>query len=471
MSCCGSQAKASQPLPAAAACPAPAASELPVVVIGAGPVGLAAAAELLARGLTPLVLEAGPAAGTHLRDWGHVQFFSPWSYATNSAAVALLKATGWRAPDPEGYPTGDELVERYLAPLAAHPVIAPHLRFGQRVVAVARRVNGKVRDAGRGEQPFEVRAEDAQGRETRILARAVIDASGTWSRPNPAGASGLPALGEKAQAARIRYAMPDVLGGERARYAGRRVAVLGGGHSAAGTLIDLARLAEEVPGTGIVWILRRRDFSTVFGSAQDQLSERGALGQRLKALMESGRLQLVAPFAVESIEEQPGEQQDGRLLLRDGGSLQTVAADELVVATGFRPDLGFLGELRLDLDPALECPRALGPLIDPNLHSCGTVRPHGARELEQPESGFYLAGMKSYGRAPTFLLITGYEQVRSIAAALAGDREAAERVELVLPETGVCSGPAGSETAPACCAPAAGKTRVPAGRELVPAVE
>jgi len=260
--------------------------------------------------------------------------------------------------------------------------------------------------------------------------------------------------------------MPDVLGRERARYAGRRVAVLGGGHSAAGTLIDLARLAEEVPGTGIVWILRRRDFTAVFGSAQDQLSQRGALGQRLKALMETGRLQLVAPFALDSIEEQ-----DGRLLLRDAASLQTVAADELVVATGFRPDLGFLGELRLDLDPALDCPRVLGPLIDPNLHSCGTVRPHGARELEQPEAGFYLAGMKSYGRAPTFLLLTGYEQVRSIAAALAGDRAAAERVELVLPETGVCSGPAESEAAPACCAPAAGKTRVPAGRELVSAVE
>ena len=466
MSCCGTASKSSQPLGVEAACPAPRISDLPVVVIGAGPVGLAAAAELLARGLTPLVLEAGAAAGTHLRDWGHVRFFSPWSYATNRAAVALLRQTGWQAPDPEAFPTGDELVERYLAPLAAHPAIAPHLRFGQRVVAVARRVNGKVRDAGRGEQPFEVRAEDAEGRETRVLARAVIDASGTWSRPNPAGASGLPALGETALAHRIRYAMPDVLGRERARYAGRRVAVLGGGHSAAGTLIDLARLAEEVPGTEIVWVLRRRDFTAVFGSAQDQLSQRGALGQRLKALMETGRLRLVAPFAVDSIEAQ-----EGRLLLRDAASLQTVAADELVVATGFRPDLGFLGELRLDLDPALDCPRVLGPLIDPNLHSCGTVRPHGARELEQPEAGFYLAGMKSYGRAPTFLLLTGYEQVRSIAAALAGDRAAAERVELVLPETGVCSGPAESETAPACCPPAAGKTRVPAGREVVAAVE
>ena len=134
---------------------------------------------------------------------------------------------------------------------------------------------------------------------------------------------------------------------------------------------------------------------------------------------------------------------DGKLRIGAGSSCcgRHVIADELIVATGFRPELSFLRELRISLDPALECPSLLAPLIDPNEHSCGTVRPHGARELAQPESGFYFAGMKSYGRAPTFLLITGYEQVRSIVAEIAGDHEAAARVELVLPETGVCNGP------------------------------
>ena len=116
------------------------------------------------------------------------------------------------------------------------------------------------------------------------------------------------------------------------------------------------------------------------------------------------------------------------------------AVDEVVVVTGFRPDLSWLSEVRLDLDPVLQAPRALAPLIDPNVHSCGTVYPHGAAELAQPEPGLYLVGMKSYGRAPTFLAMTGYEQVRSVAAAIAGDHEAAARVELVLPETGVCGG-------------------------------
>ena len=126
-----------------------------------------------------------------------------------------------------------------------------------------------------------------------------------------------------------------------------------------------------------------------------------------------------------------------------------------MVATGFRPQLDMLRELRLSLDPALECPPELAPLIDPNLHSCGTVRPHGAHELSQPEPGFYFAGMKSYGRAPTFLMLTGYEQVRSIAAEIAGDHDAARKVELVLPETGVCSTAGGpSMKASGCCAPA-----------------
>jgi ubiquinone/menaquinone biosynthesis C-methylase UbiE len=98
-----------------------------------------------------------------------------------------------------------------------------------------------------------------------------------------------------------------------------------------------------------------------------------------------------------------------------------------------------LGEVRLDLDPALESPRALAPLIDPSIHSCGTVPPHGAEQLAQPEPGLFVVGMKSYGRAPTFLMLTGYEQVRSVVAALAGDLQSARRVELELPKTGVCS--------------------------------
>ncbi len=147
------------------------------------------------------------------------------------------------------------------------------------------------------------------------------------------------------------------------------------------------------------------------------------------------------------------------LVSEDGQRVEGV--EEVVVLTGFRPELGWLSEVRLDLDPTLQAPTRLAPLIDPNVHSCGTVYPHGAAELAQPEPGVYLAGMKSYGRAPTFLARTGYEQVRSIAAELAGDHEAAARVELVLNETGVCGGAglfdedtsaAETEAGSGCCA-------------------
>jgi hypothetical protein len=378
--------------------------------------------------------------------------FSQWRYNIDRAARALLERNGWTAPDPEAFPTGRELADRYLEPLASLPEIAPRLRLGTRVTGVARAGAGKVRDAGREQQPFEVRFEGADGKQGRLLAQAVIVASGTWGNPGPAGASGLPAPGEREAAGRIRYCMPDVLGVERVRYAGRRVLVVGSGHSAIGTVIDLADLAAEVPGTIVLWAARSADQTRAYGGGDaDQLPERGALGQRLRGLVETGAVQLLAPFAVDEV----AQGADGSLVVRNGRGRE-VEADQMVVATGLRPELGILREIRLDLDPALECPRALASLIDPNLHSCGTVRPHGAEELQQPDAGLFLAGMASYGRAPTFLLATGYEQVRSIAAFLAGDLEAARRVELDLPQTGVCSGSGGrpeAVAAAACCTP------------------
>lgn len=430
-----------------------------VAVLGAGPVGLAAAAHLLERGLEPVVLEAGPTVGHAVRQWSHVQVFSPWEYNIDKAAERLLVESGWNRPQPDHYPTGAELVEQYLEPLATRTRLKERIRTGARVTGVARVGFDKMKSKGREAAPFEVRYQNGKGPE-RLTADAVIDATGTWFSPNPAGANGLPAVGERELQERIAYGMPDVLGRDRARYAGRSVAVLGGGHSAVGTLIDLARLKDEAPTTEIVWLLRSEDPTKSFGGGSaDQLSQRGALGSAFAALVASGRIRTKTGFKVSHLSR------DGEHLRVGAGSAccgRYVTVGELIVSTGFRPELDFLRELRLSLDPAVESTPALAPLIDPNLHSCGTVRPHGARELAHPEAGFYIAGMKSYGRAPTFLMLTGYEQVRSIAAEIAGDREAAAKVELVLPETGVCNGPAPSLSAdgkPAasggCCAPAA----------------
>ena len=424
----------------------------PVAIVGAGPVGLAAAAHLVERGLPFVLLEAGPQAGHSVLSWGHVQLFSPWRYCVDGAAARLLEPTGWIAPDPERYPTGSALVEQYLAPLAAHPAIAPQLRTGRHVVAITRAGIDKLTDAGRADAPFVLHVQRADGAEELLRAGAVIDASGTYGAPNPLGAGGLPAVGERAAAASIFYGIPNVLGAHRARYAGRRVLVAGSGHSAFNALLELAALAEQAPDTQITWAVRRgaeRMDQAYGGGANDALPARGELGRRISALVERGTIRLVTGWRTDQVERTP----DGLVL--HAGERTLPAVDEIIVATGLRPDLAMLSELRLGLDPAVEAPTALAPLIDPNVHSCGTVRPHGVDELSHPEPGFFMVGMKSYGRAPTFLLLTGYEQARSVVAALAGDWEAARRVELELPETGVCSGPVaegGAETA-SCCGP------------------
>lgn len=416
---------------------------LPVVVIGAGPVGLAAAAHLLERGIEATVLEAGAKVADNFRQFAHVKLFSPWRYNADRASVRLLETYGWIAPDPEELPTAGEMVEQYMEPLASLPEIASRLIVDARVTEISREGFDKVRTKGRENSPFMIRfIWNNQVRE--IKARAVIDASGTWKRPNPLGANGLPAKGEVENRNRITYGIADVLGEQRSRYAGRTTLVVGSGHSAANSLIALAELAAGDGSTRILWAVRGSDLTRVFGGgAADALPARGQLGSSLRELQDSGRLTLIRNFRVMSVEN------DGPTLTvvgrnSEGEDTRLSGIDEIIGATGQRPDYSIAAELRLELDPWLESTKALGPLIDPNVHSCGTVRPHGHRELSHPEPGFYTVGVKSYGRAPTFLLATGYEQVRSIAAALAGDVAAADDVQLDLPETGVCSTSFGS---------------------------
>ncbi|MFD8595751.1 FAD-dependent oxidoreductase [Kitasatospora sp. NPDC059646] len=411
-------------------------SELPVLVVGAGPIGLAAAAHLLERGLEPLVLEAGPTAATSVRGWSHVRLFSTWAELVDPAAEKLLAPTGWTRPDPAAYPSGGDWVAQYLQPLA--DALGDRVRYGARVTGIARAGRDRIVDAGRADQPFTVHVAHPDGAEERLLAAAVIDASGTWTTPGPLGADGLPALGERAAAGRIARRIPDLDDpAVRARYAGRRTAVVGTGASAFTALAALADLARHEPGTHAVWVLRRGiTGSTYGGGTADQLPARGALGLAARKAVEDGRADALTGFRTTAVEPAA----DGRLVLRAEDGRRSEPVDEILVLTGLRPDLSFLDELRLALDDRLQAPTALAPLIDPNQHSCGTVYPHGARELAHPEQDVYLVGMKSYGRAPTFLAMTGYEQVRSVAAALAGDHEAAARVELTLPETGVCGG-------------------------------
>jgi hypothetical protein len=439
----------------------------PIAVLGAGPVGLAAAAHLIARGLPLVVLEAGATVGANLETYRHVRLFSPWRYNVDRAARTLLLRSGWQAPDDEHLPTAGELIDAYLQPLARIDAMRPVLRLNHRVVQLARQGFDKVKSSGREHAPFVLRVHTPEG-ESELLASAVIDATGTWSQPNPLGANGLPAAGEAALAGSIFHGMPDVLGQAREHFAGKRVLVVGSGHSAAGSLIALAKLAEQAPSTRIIWALRGQNVGKVYGGGDaDQLAARGLLGMRVRALTEAGKLELHTGFQLTGVARQP----DGTLCVSGRGAQGQPALitglGAIIGATGARPDLELTRELRVQLDPWLESTPALAPLIDPNLHSCGTVRPHGHRELAHPEPGYYSAGAKSYGRAPNFLMATGYEQVRSIVAALAGDLAAADEVRLELPETGVCSlrprAPALADAVGAsCCVPATRPDPVPA---------
>src|SRR6266511_931451 len=365
-------------------------SRLPVAVIGAGPIGLAAATHLLERGLVPVILEAGDQPGASVAEWRHVRLFTPWCLALDQAALRLLTNTGWPPLDPDWLPTGHDLLERYLLPLAATPELAPHLRLGHAVTGIARLGLDKVRSPGREHLPFVVRVRSRDGGEHDLEASAVIDAAGTWTQPNPLGANGLPALGERTAIAggNVVTGLPDILGRDHARFAGRRVLVVGAGHSAATSLLALAQLQRRAPGTQIVWAVRSATLRPLVGKGNaqaDELPARGQLATDLRALIDGGQVELVTSFRTRAVRP------DGEGVTVVGDDHRELHANRVVNATGLRPD-----------------------------------------------QGYYVVGMKSYGRAPTFLLATGYEQVRSVTAALAGDQQGAGTIPSGPPTARFC---------------------------------
>ena len=416
----------------------------PVAIIGAGPVGLAAAAHLSLAGEAFILLEKGSEVAENIKSWQHVRLFSPWQYNVDKAAKQLLLKSGWTMPEESILPTGQEIRAMYLQPLANLSEIKPFISFNTTVVGISKKNRDKMKSASRDSAPFVLYTEQ-NGKTERIFANAVIDATGTWATPNPVHAENVWTSAEQKLADKIFYGIPNVES-LNDRYKGKRVAVIGGGHSAINTILELEKL-EDVE---IIWVLRKKRVEEAYGGKEkDALAARGELGSRIHTLVNEGKIKVFTPFYIEELTQTSG----GIIIKGDGptGEHQLPAVDEIIANTGSRPDFSFLKEIRLSIDSTVESVEALAPLIDPNEHSCGTVRPHGELELRHPESGFYIVGMKSYGRAPTFLMATGYEQVRSIVAYLTGDLEAARKVELDLPETGVCSLDLNSNNNSNCC--------------------
>jgi cation diffusion facilitator CzcD-associated flavoprotein CzcO len=385
------------------------------MILGAGPTGLAAAAKCVARGVDFLLLEAGPKPAWSVRSWSHVQLFSPWGECMDSDAIELLADHGWSPPDPDAHPSGADLVEHYLNPLAAHPALSSRTLLGTRIIGYARHGIDKQVAAGRFERPFVVHRDGGNP----LLGRAIIDATGSFATPRA-----LPVVGSPAGADRIVQGIPDFRQPHvAAAISGKRVLVIGAGHSGMTVILSLLALSPSQAAAKIVWICRSP--RPPGGKSYPAGSARGALEARAHAAAADARVRVVGGLSVASLAADVGgvaaigEDAEGRPV--------SVEGDLAIVSTGYRPDLSLGAELWLAADPRWEAPVGLADLIDPERHSCNSVPAHGAAELAHPERDFFIAGVKSYGRAPNFALTTGYAQLDSILDHLQGKKVAPPR--------------------------------------------
>ena len=383
-----------------------------VLIVGAGPVGLAAALGALARGMDPLVLERDD-VGASLRGWGPTRFFSPFAM---NVTPAMRAALGAEAPAPDATLTGPEFVRAVLVPLATRGALAGRVKARHRVVTIGRAGLSRDDYAGhpvRAERPFRALVETPDGERT-FEADAVLDASGTYANPLPTGAGGVPAPGERALGESVIRTL-GALDTRRAELAGRRVALVGNGHSAANAVNVLDHIAREHEGTRVVWVTRGANLRPCVEVADDPLPERQSVVARANqlAMRPPAWLKVERRASVESFDRTD----DGSLRLALTGG-RAVGADVVVSLTGYRPDASIVSELAVETDPATEGAARLMRVLR-NITDCLCVPKVAPADLASGEPGFYFIGARSYGRASTFLLQTGYAQVETVLDALA----------------------------------------------------
>lgn len=384
-----------------------------IAILGAGPIGLEAALAALERGYAVEIFERGAEANA-VRRWGHVRMFSPFGMNATKRGLARLENAGATLPHPDELLTGAEFRERYLTPLAG-TLSAGILHQHSPVLAIARSRMLKgdhIGQPARGGMPFRLLVRHGAG-ERIINADAVFDCSGTYGQPNHLGDGGIPAPGEQLCASRIYYGIPNLAGAERERFKGRRVLVVGAGHSAATVICDLASIAV---GAQIHWLLRDDRELPAVEIPDDPLPERARLAATANSLVRNQRVVLHRGAAIEAIDRAMNGI-DITIALRDRSF--RLAVDEIIVATGFRPDLNLARELQLQTCWATEgtYPLAASMLGEAGA-DCLNISAGGAEMLTHPEPGYFTLGMKSYGRSPNFLLRTGYEQIETVLAFL-----------------------------------------------------
>ncbi|MFT4185612.1 MAG: FAD-dependent oxidoreductase [Micrococcaceae bacterium] len=404
--------------------------DLPVVVIGAGPIGLATAAYLQDRGLKFVLFEQNEKIAGAIEQWRHISLFSPWKRNVDGLSLKLLDKHGYKIPDMNGNPTGAEFIDEYLAPLAATDELAPHIKTGIKVLTVARVGVDKLKMNDK-KTPFLVRIKTPQGIKD-VKARGIIDASGTWDTPNPLGASGIPAFGELENEKYLAGTLPDVLGSGRKCFTNRRVLVVGNGYSAANTILALSELAETEAETKIYWAIRGKSVKHFYN--RGHLSKKAArwkIGERIRELVEKpGKLEILSQFAINGF----NELSEGIEVIADTPEGEkSVVVDVITNGTGFRPNLDMHKEIYTDFDAAVEAPNRMLAFMQATASHPKEVEFAGAVAVSHPQPDFYVIGMKSYGRMPGFFLFFGYEQARVVAAAFADDWKAAGPVTLKLP--------------------------------------
>ena len=395
-----------------------------LAVLGAGPLGLEAALAAAELGAQVRVYERG-AVAANVEAWGHVRLFSPFGMNRSELGRRVLLDRGLDLPDDDALLTGRDYRARYLLPLAESPLLAGRIETGTTVLAVARDgllKNDAIGDPGRAEVPFRILL-DREGAEREETADVVLDVTGSYGNPNWMGAGGVPALGERALRDRIEYGIPDVSGADRSRYAGRRTLVVGGGHSAATTVVALARLAAEAPGTSAVWATHRAGAAPVGRVEDDPLPERDALARDANAIAGDpgsaiewrGRTSVTAIAA------------DGRgfrVRLEAPAGAAEERFDRVVANVGYVPDASLYRQLQVHECYATAAPMKLSAAIlaaaGAGAGDCLKLGGFGPDVLVNPEPNFFIIGMKSYGRNSAFLLRTGHEQVRDVLALLAG---------------------------------------------------
>jgi hypothetical protein len=406
-----------------------------IAILGAGPIGLEAALYARYLGYDVDLYERGKACENVLQ-WGHVRMFSPFAWNCSTLGLAALKAQDpeYRPPGDEELLSGREWVERYLRPLAGSDLVGDALREQTTVLAVGRAWRRKTdlpASGVRGEELFRLLVCDAEGVERIAHADAVIDATGVYDNANWLGQGGIPAVGETAACAHIEYGVPDVLGLERDRYAGKRVLVAGAGYSAATTVAALGQLAREAKETSVLWITRAPREETPGGPVpvipDDRLSERRRLAEAANALAagSNAAVRHLPGTAVDQIQYDADDDQFRVTLsfLDEIDFPDRQVFDRVVANVGYRPDNRIYEELQVHQCYASDGPMKLAAaLAGETSADCLDQPATGPASLVNPEPNFYIVGAKSYGRNSRFLYRLGLEQIRDLFTIL-GDRE------------------------------------------------